>query len=164
MFSDGKGLALEAFRVESVPSRLTLFRTRLSERWREARPDVRRLTSYQPGGASVLVDRNGKAFADLAPIEGELIPLARLPRYVPEAFIAIEDQRFREHDAIDLRRVLGALWNNLRAGGAYGGSSTLTTRLARSVGGEDVNGRRRRWVRKMLEVRVAQEIEDTFTK
>ncbi|HEY8149373.1 MAG TPA: transglycosylase domain-containing protein, partial [Vicinamibacteria bacterium] len=76
-------------------------------------PDVRRLASYQPGGASVLVDRNGKAFADLAPIEGELIRLATLPRYVPDAFIAVEDQRFRDHGAIDVRRVLGAVWNNL---------------------------------------------------
>ncbi|PYQ39739.1 MAG: hypothetical protein DMF77_20565 [Acidobacteria bacterium] len=179
--------------MESVPSRLGLFRTRLSERWRETRPavrgvaigipvlaivmavawsrcfvmgcpDVRRLTSYQPGGASILVDRNGKVFADLAPIEGELIPLARLPRHVPDAFIAIEDRRFREHGAIDLRRVLGALWNNLRAGGVAEGSSTLTMQLARNVFPEDLPGHERTMGRKILEVRVAQEIEDTFTK
>src|SRR4051794_18299019 len=38
-------------------------------------PDVQRLTSYRPGGAPVLLDREGKPFADLAPVEGELVTL-----------------------------------------------------------------------------------------
>jgi penicillin-binding protein 1A len=179
--------------MESVPRRLAFLRTRLSERWRETRPalravaigipmlaillavawsrclfmgcpDVHRLASYQPGGASVLLDRNGKAFADLAPIDGELIRLRTLPGYVPDAFIAVEDQRFRDHDAIDLRRVLGAMWNNVRAGGVQEGSSTLTMQLARNVFPEDLPGQERTLGRKILEVRVAQEIEDTFSK
>jgi penicillin-binding protein 1A len=179
--------------MESLSSRVTYLRTRLSERWRETRPalrvvaigipalaillavawsrclfmgcpDVHRLASYQPGGASVLVDRNGKAFADLAPVEGELIRLPTLPKHLPEAFIAVEDQRFRDHEAIDLRRVLGAIWNNVRAGGVQEGSSTLTMQLARNVFPEDLPGQERTLGRKILEVRVAQEIEDTFTK
>jgi len=179
--------------MESLPSRLAFLRMRLSERWRETRPavrvlvlgipalaillavawsrclfmgcpDVHRLASYQPGGASVLLDRNGKAFADLAPIEGELIRLPTLPKHVPEAFIAVEDQRFRDHDAIDLRRVLGAVWNNVRAGGVQEGSSTLTMQLARNVFPEDLPGQERTLGRKILEVRVAQEIEDAFSK
>ena len=179
--------------MESLSSRLAFLRLRLSERWRQTRPavrvvalgipalaillavawsrclfmgcpDVHRLASYQPGGASVLLDRNGKAFADLAPIEGELIRLPTLPKHVPEAFIAVEDQRFRDHEAIDLRRVLGAVWNNVRAGGVQEGSSTLTMQLARNVFPEDLPGQERTLGRKILEVRVAQEIEDTFTK
>ena len=179
--------------MESLPNRLAFLRMRLSERWRETRPavrvlvlgipalaillavawsrclfmgcpDVHRLASYQPGGASVLLDRNGKAFADLAPIEGELIRLPTLPKHVPEAFIAVEDQRFRDHEAIDLRRVLGAVWNNVRAGGVQEGSSTLTMQLARNVFPEDLPGQERTLGRKVLEVRVAQEIEDAFSK
>jgi len=179
--------------MESGPSRYAFARGRLSERWRATGPvaraiavgvpglaillavawsrclfmgcpDVRRLASYQPGGASVLVDRSGKAFADLAPIEGELIRLKTLPKYVPEAFIAVEDKRFRDHDAIDLRRVLGAVWSNVRAGGVQEGSSTLTMQLARNVFPEDLPGQKRTLGRKILEVRVAQEIEDTFSK
>jgi penicillin-binding protein 1A len=179
--------------MESLSSRLAFLRARLSERWRETRPavrvvaigipalaillavawnrclfmgcpDVHRLASYQPGGASVLEDRNGKVFADLAPIEGELIRLTTLPKHVPEAFIAVEDQRFRDHEAVDLRRVLGAVWNNVRAGGVQEGSSTLTMQLARNVFPEDLPGQERTLSRKILEVRVAQEIEDTFTK
>jgi penicillin-binding protein 1A len=176
---------LDGLPMESPSSRPAFLPVRLSERWRETRPalrvvaiavpalaillavgcpDVRRLASYQPGGASVLVDRSGKAFADLAPIEGELIRLRTLPKYVPNAFIAVEDRRFRDHGAIDLRRVLGAVWSNVRAGGVQEGSSTLTMQLARNVFPEDLPGQERTLGRKILEVRVAQEIEDTFSK
>jgi penicillin-binding protein 1A len=179
--------------MDSVSSRVDFVRTRLSERWRETRPvfrglaigipalailfaaawklcfftgcpDVHRLTSHRPGGASTLVDRSGKTFADLAPIDGELVRLASLPRHVPEAFIAVEDKRFREHGAIDIRRVVGAMLSNVRAGGVEEGSSTLTMQLARNVFPEDLPGRERTLARKLLEVRVAQEIEDQFTK
>jgi len=172
---------------------IALLRTRLSERWHRAHPvwrgvaigvpmlaillavawsrcffagcpDVHRLATYRPGGASVLLDRDGKPFADLAPVEGELVKLSTLPRYVGEAFVAVEDQRFREHGAIDVRRVLGALWNDVRAGGVSEGSSTLTMQLARNVFPEDLPGRKRTFARKILEARVAQEIEGTLSK
>src|SRR5690349_7974908 len=85
-------------------------------------PDVHKLGAHVAGGAPVLLDRNGKEFADLAPVEGELVELKTLPRHVGEAFIAVEDQRFRDHGAIDLRRILGALVSNVRSGGVEEGS------------------------------------------
>src|SRR4051812_45548146 len=78
-------------------------------------PDVDRLASYQPGGAPVLLDRDGTPFADLAPVRREMVALRVLPSHVTDAFLAIEDQRFREHGAVDWRRVVGALAANLRA-------------------------------------------------
>jgi penicillin-binding protein 1A len=174
-------------------SRIALLRSRASEHWRGTHPvfrgtaiaiaalailfaiawklcffsgcpDVHKLASYRPGGASVLVDRNGKTFADLAPVEGELVTLRTLPPHVGEAFIAVEDQRFRDHGAIDVRRVLGAVLSNVRAGGVDEGSSTLTMQLARNVFPEDLPGQERTLRRKLLEVRVAQEIEDELSK
>jgi penicillin-binding protein 1A len=127
-------------------------------------PDVRRLTSYQPGGAPVLLDRDGKPFADLAPVEGEVVPLKSLPRHVPQAFIAAEDRRFYEHGAVDLRRVVGALLANLKAGSYEEGSSTLTMQLARNAFPDRIPGQRRTLGRKLLEIRVAQEIEGQFSK
>src|SRR5688500_599713 len=127
-------------------------------------PDVHRLGAHVAGGAPVLLDRNGKEFADLAPAEGELVKLSSLPKHVPEAFIAIEDQRFRDRGAVDLRRVVGALWSNVRSGGVEEGSSTITMQLARNVFPDALPGRKRTFRRKILEVRVAHEIEGEFTK
>jgi 1A family penicillin-binding protein len=127
-------------------------------------PDVGRLSSYRPGGAPVILDRRGFPVGDLAPMEGELVGLKTLPPHVPDAFVAVEDRRFRGHGAVDFRRVVGALRENLRARRMDQGFSTITMQLARNVFPERLPGSQRTFVRKLLEVRVAQEIEQEFSK
>jgi penicillin-binding protein 1A len=127
-------------------------------------PDVRRLASYRPGGAPVLLDREGRKFGDLAPVEGELVTLKSLPKHVPAAFLAVEDRRFYEHGAVDWMRVVGALWANLRSRKVEEGSSTITMQLARNVFPDRIPGQERTFARKLLETRVAFEIEDEFEK
>ncbi|HSG39743.1 MAG TPA: biosynthetic peptidoglycan transglycosylase, partial [Thermoanaerobaculia bacterium] len=127
-------------------------------------PNVESLAVYQPGGAPVLLDRNGEVFADLAPTEREVVPLAALPSHVPQAFLAVEDQRFYEHAGVDWHRVGGATVANFRAGGFAQGFSTITMQLARNVFPDDIPGQEQTLGRKLLEIRVAQDIERTFSK
>ena len=127
-------------------------------------PNVDGLTAFQPGRAPVLLDRNGKAFADLAPVQGELVRLATLPKHVAQAFLAVEDQRFYEHAGVDWRRVGGAVLANVRAGGYDEGFSTLPMQLARNVFPDRIRARDRTPLRKLLEIRVALEIEGEYEK
>jgi penicillin-binding protein 1A len=127
-------------------------------------PNVGRLTAYQPGGASVLLDAHGEPFATLAPVEHEVVALETLPEFVPAAFLAVEDKRFYEHNGIDFRRVGGALIADVRARGFVQGFSTITMQLARNVWPERLPGRRRTLTRKVLEIRVAHDIERNYTK
>ena len=127
-------------------------------------PNVERLTSYQPGGATVLLDAAGEQFADLAPIDHAVIPLDSLPDHVPAAFLAVEDRRFYEHNGIDYRRVVGAAIADIKAGGFVQGFSTITMQLARNVWPDRLPGQRRTIRRKILEVRVARDIEDAYEK
>ncbi|MET0553864.1 MAG: PBP1A family penicillin-binding protein [Vicinamibacteria bacterium] len=127
-------------------------------------PDVSRLSSYRPGGAPVVLDRHGKAIADLAPVEGEVVALKSLPAHVANAFVAVEDKRFREHGAVDLPRVLAASVANVRQGRVDQGFSTITMQLARNVFPDQLPASRRTLARKLLEIRVAQEIERSFGK
>jgi 1A family penicillin-binding protein len=127
-------------------------------------PDVARLRSYQPGGASRLLDRGGRVFAELRPVEGETVQLRSVPRHVRDAFIAVEDRRFYTHGGVDWRRVIGAALANLRAGGVREGSSTITMQLARNVFPDHLPASERTFTRKLLEVRVASDIESEFTK
>jgi penicillin-binding protein 1A len=127
-------------------------------------PNVGRLTSYQPGGATVLLDADGEPFANLAPVEHEIVALDSLPDYVPAAFIAIEDKRFYEHHGVDFRRVGGALLADVRAGGFVQGFSTITMQLARNVWPDQLPGRQRTLRRKVLEIRVAADIERKYAK
>ena len=127
-------------------------------------PNVHRLTAYQPGGAPQLVDRRGALYATLAPVEGQVVRLAAVPKPVREAFLAVEDQRFYRHRGVDWPRVWGAAWANVRSRGYDQGFSTITMQLARNVFAERIPARERTLSRKLLEVRVATEIERQFGK
>jgi penicillin-binding protein 1A len=116
-------------------------------------PDVRKLAAFQPGGAPVLLDRNGEAFADLAPAERQTVPLSSLPGLVAQAFLAVEDKRFYEHRGIDWTRVGGAILADLHSGDFTQGFSTLTMQLARNVFPERIPGEEQTTRRKLLEIR-----------
>src|SRR4029079_16673816 len=127
-------------------------------------PNVDRLRAYQPGKASRLLDRHGRVLADLRPVKAAPAPLRLIPKHVRAAFLAVEDQRFYAHDGVDWRRVFGAALANLRHGGIEQGFSTVTMQLARNVFPDRIRARERTLPRKLLEVRVAYEIEDRFDK
>lgn len=127
-------------------------------------PDIDRLGAMAPEGAPVLLTREGEPFAALELAEHVLVKLDDLPPYVPVAFIAVEDKRFRQHDGVDWRRVFGAVRANVQAGGIEEGSSTLTMQLARNVFPDAIPGQEKTLARKLKEVRVAQEIEEGYTK
>ncbi|HYC57882.1 MAG TPA: PBP1A family penicillin-binding protein [Candidatus Binatia bacterium] len=127
-------------------------------------PEVERLASFQPGGAPVLLDRDGEPFADFAPPERTMVALEDLPPHVADAFVAIEDRRFFDHGGVDWRRVGGAALANVREGGIDQGFSTITMQLARSVFPERLPVEQRTMRRKLLEIRVASEIERAYSK
>src|SRR5258706_4046184 len=77
-------------------------------------PPVESLRDYKPPQASLVLDREGKLLARLAPEERIVVPLSAVSPKLVGAFVAVEDQLFFEHHAIDLHRVSGALWRDLR--------------------------------------------------
>ena len=127
-------------------------------------PDVSRLASYQPDGAPVLLDRNGKQFGNLAPFERVIVSIDSLPDYLPNAFIAVEDKRFYKHNGVDWIRSVGAAIVNVKAGGVSQGSSTISMQLARNVFPKELPGQERTMRRKLLEIRVAKAIEHRYSK
>jgi len=62
----------------------------------------------------------------------ELVRVGEVPAHLIDAILAVEDQRFLDHSGIDLRRILGALWVNLRSGRVRQGGSTLTQQLVKN--------------------------------
>jgi 1A family penicillin-binding protein len=127
-------------------------------------PDVASLHAYQPGGAPTLLDRGGNLVGNLAPVERRIVPLVEFPRHLAEAFLAVEDQRFFEHEGIDWHRVGSVALLNWRSGSFVQGASTISMQLARTVFPDLLPLEERTLRRKMLEVRVASEIERRYTK
>src|SRR5918911_2671735 len=125
-------------------------------------PDVDMLKGYMPDEASVLLDRDGKEIGKLFVERRVVIGVDSLPKHVLNAFIAVEDKRFWDHNGVDWRRVLGALVKNVRSGGIEQGSSTITMQLARNVFPEQLPAHRKTLWRKLGEARVAREIEKRY--
>jgi penicillin-binding protein 1A len=61
------------------------------------------------------------------------VDLAKLPAYVPAAFVAIEDRRFYSHPGFDAMGMARALVADLGQGKAAQGASTITQQLARNL-------------------------------
>jgi membrane peptidoglycan carboxypeptidase len=77
-------------------------------------PDVDRLNGFVPDRASVVRDRTGAEIGRLFLMQREMVRIKELPKYVPLAFVAMEDKRFWEHKGVDWIRVFGAAYRNLK--------------------------------------------------
>ena len=127
-------------------------------------PEIDGLREYMPAEASVIVDVHGKELGKLFLERRVMVTLSSLPEHVPNAFVAIEDQRFWDHGGVDWRRVFGAGWKNIKELGIEEGASTITMQLARNVFPENLPaGQKTAW-RKLREARVAGKIEQRFSK
>lgn len=61
--------------------------------------------------------------------ERRYAPLEEIPDHVISAFITAEDQRFYEHSGVDVRRIFGALWHDIKTMSLSQGASTITQQL-----------------------------------
>lgn len=58
-----------------------------------------------------------------------IVDYAEMPKHLRDSFVAIEDERFWTHKGIDVKRIFGAFWTNLRTGSRQG-ASTINQQLA----------------------------------
>ena len=92
--------------------------------------------------ATVIYDDAGNQVQYLSDYDSNriLISYEEMPDNLKNAFVAIEDERFYEHNGIDIKGIARALINNLRSGGISQGASTITQQLIKNnvfnVGGE----------------------------
>ncbi|UFJ39368.1 PBP1A family penicillin-binding protein [Brevibacillus humidisoli] len=111
--------------------------------------------------ASVLYDKNGNEFGKLYIEEDrEYVSFNQIPEHVRNAFVAVEDKRFFEHNGIDIIRIGGAIIKDIQAGSAVEGGSTITQQLARNV---FLSHEKTFW-RKTKEAMIAINLERKFSK
>lgn len=83
-----------------------------------------------------------------------------LPPDLVHALLAAEDKRFFEHGALDLVRVFGAAFYDLRSGEKAQGASTIDMQVARTF----FFTTKRVWSRKLKEILMAAELNERFSK
>ncbi|HEX2759602.1 MAG TPA: transglycosylase domain-containing protein, partial [Rhizomicrobium sp.] len=96
-------------------------------------PDVHNLLSKGPSEDVTILDDHGNLVARRGLTQGETVAVADLPDYVPNAFIAIEDRRFRSHLGIDPFGLSRAAIRNMVTGHVVQGGSTITQQLAKNL-------------------------------
>jgi penicillin-binding protein 1A len=96
-------------------------------------PDVKNLLATGPTRDVTILDDRERMIARRGLSQGRMVTIAELPSYVPNAFIAIEDRRFREHFGLDPFGMARAGLSNIMAGHVVQGGSTLTQQLAKNL-------------------------------
>ena len=111
-----------------------------------------------------IYDDQGELISDLYYDENrEIAKYDQLPDNLKNAFIAVEDKTFWEHNGFNFRRIFGAIWNSLTGGGEISGTSTITQQLARNVFLPEEKSIRS-IKRKIIEMYYAREIEEVLSK
>lgn len=107
-----------------------------------------------------LLDRDGVVIGHRGPFYGRPLKLSEIPPWLPDAFLAIEDQRFWEHPGIDRKAIFRALIENSKAGKKVQGGSTLTQQLVKNM----VLTREKTYKRKFQEMWLAYKMEQMLSK
>ncbi|MGA5894593.1 transglycosylase domain-containing protein [Streptomyces venetus] len=80
-----------------------------------------------------ILDADGGQIATVYSRDRTVVPLKDVSPYMQKAIVAIEDSRFYQHGAVDLKGVLRALNKNARSGEVAQGASTLTQQYVKNV-------------------------------
>lgn len=110
---------------------------------------------------TVVYDANGELIAELrAEIDREPVPLTDISPEIIAAVLSVEDDRFYEHNGVNVAAIIRAGVTNVSAGGIEQGGSTITQQLVKlSVVGSEQN-----LERKLPEAAIAMRLEETMTK
>jgi penicillin-binding protein 1A len=124
-------------------------------------PDRSSLTRVtQMARASVFYDHLDRPAFTIFKEQRIEVPLAEMSANLKKAIIAIEDQRFYDHEGVDLIRMAGAAFANFREGSRAQGASTITQQLARL----SFLTLEKTYSRKFQEIVLAALIENDFEK
>lgn len=110
---------------------------------------------------SIVLASGGEKLTQFEAPFREWIPLSDMPSHVVDALLATEDQRFYEHDGVDIWRTVKAVVNSVT--GRREGGSTITQQLARNLFPDRI-GNAGTVNRKLREIIAAIKIERLHTK
>ena len=123
-------------------------------------PQIQELETYRPSTTTDLYDIKGRVIGSFALQRRVIVDYNGFAPVLRQAVVSIEDKDFYSHGGINLLRIWGAAWHDVRSHGRAQGASTLTMQLARNL----FLSADRNMVRKFQEAYLAIQIERTFTK
>jgi len=110
--------------------------------------------------ATTVYDRDNQPVVNLYAKTRLWVSSGNIPDALKNAFIATEDIRFTKHKGIDVRGILRALYQDLKAGKKVQGGSTITQQLVKNL----FFTHQKQFTRKIWEMAYAIRIEQQYSK
>ena len=134
----------------------------------QSAPDITGLSVTPRGYSTFVYDTEGNQIAKLVSADSNRIPVSweMIPQTMKDAFVAIEDERFYQHNGIDIYGIIRAFFTGLESGEFNQGASTITQQLLKNnvftdwIGQEGVA----KYKRKVQEWFLAIQLEKTMSK
>ncbi len=123
-------------------------------------PPLEALTDYKPKLPLRVYTADGGLIGEFGEERRAFIAIENVPKYMKQAIIAAEDERFYTHGGVDTLGVLRAAGANLLSGGAKEGASTITMQVARNF----FLSNEKTLSRKLSEAMLAMKIEHSLSK
>ncbi len=123
-------------------------------------PNFKAITGYKPKLISEVYSSDGTLIAEFASERRKLIRYEDIPPHVRDAFLAVEDRRFFEHEGVDIKSILGAVLENMKEGDWVRGASTITQQVIKNI----ILTPERTLSRKIKEAILAHRIENNLSK
>lgn len=131
-------------------------------------PSIDSINVAPTGFSTTIYDKDGNEIIKLAGSDANRIyaTIDKIPETLQNAFIAIEDERFREHKGIDIRGIFRAFFVGISNGHFSEGASTLTQQLLKNqvFEGGNENNTVSRFERKIQEQYLAIQLENRLDK
>lgn len=131
-------------------------------------PDIELINVVPTGYASSVYYRDGSLSEILSGVEAnrEYVSISELPDYIKYTFVAMEDERFYEHNGIDMRGIMRALVSDLKTKSLKFGASTITQQLLKNqiLGGGNEDNPFDKLSRKIQEQFLAVSLENKLAK
>lgn len=115
-----------------------------------------------PPQASLVIARDGSVIGEIGREWRLSVPIRSLPKYLPQAFVAIEDKRFYQHNGVDVVGIAGAIKDDIL--GNRRGASTITQQLVGNMHPSIISRADISLGRKLKEQSAALEMEKHYSK
>ena len=133
----------------------------VAKAWVETMPSLDISAFDEQAQTSYIYDKNGDLITDFKGYENRVeVDYGDLPANLVKAVVAVEDQRFWEHNGVDLRRLAGVIVGSLTNSDALQGGSTITQQLIKNT----ILNSEQTIKRKIQEIYLAIELEQQISK
>ncbi len=132
-------------------------------------PDISNISVSPIGFSTFVYDNEGHETAKLVSSDSNRIPvsMSKIPEDLAHAFVAIEDERFYDHNGIDIQGIMRATVKGISNKNFSEGASTITQQLLKNnvfKGWVDENSFADKVKRKIQEQYLALELEKIMSK